>query len=129
MIYVADGQFDCFSRETHKIAVMYVADRQFDCFSRETHKIAVIYVADRQFDCFSRETHKIAVIYVAEGQEDKNSILSNSGASRAFEDFVAGLGWEVSLSGVGGMLVWGGRHVGVGWACSGVGGMLVWGGR
>ena len=48
------------------------------------------------WDCFSRETHKIAVIYVAEGQEDKNSILSNSGASRAFEDFVAGLGWEVS---------------------------------
>ncbi|XP_076442581.1 ral GTPase-activating protein subunit alpha-1-like isoform X3 [Babylonia areolata] len=44
-----------------------------------------------------RETHKIAVIYVAAGQEDKNSILSNSGASRAFEDFVAGLGWEVDL--------------------------------
>ncbi|KAK7504780.1 hypothetical protein BaRGS_00003808 [Batillaria attramentaria] len=44
-----------------------------------------------------RETHKIAVIYVAEGQEDKNSILSNSGASRAFEDFVAGLGWEIDL--------------------------------
>lgn len=43
----------------------------------------------------SRETHKIAVIFVAEGQEDKNSILSNCGASRAFEDFVAGLGWEV----------------------------------
>jgi hypothetical protein len=38
----------------------------------------------------------MAVIYVAEGQEDKNSILSNKGASRAFEDFVAGLGWEVS---------------------------------
>uniref|UniRef100_A0A8W8IDE3 Rap-GAP domain-containing protein n=1 Tax=Magallana gigas TaxID=29159 RepID=A0A8W8IDE3_MAGGI len=44
-----------------------------------------------------RETHKIAVIYVAEGQEDKNSILSNCGASKAFEDFVAGLGWEVDL--------------------------------
>ncbi|XP_025103645.1 ral GTPase-activating protein subunit alpha-1-like isoform X4 [Pomacea canaliculata] len=44
-----------------------------------------------------RETHKIAVIFVAEGQEDKNSILSNCGASRAFEDFVAGLGWEVDL--------------------------------
>ena len=39
----------------------------------------------------------MAVIYVAEGQEDKNSILSNKGASRAFEDFVAGLGWEVRL--------------------------------
>ncbi|RUS74693.1 hypothetical protein EGW08_017551 [Elysia chlorotica] len=44
-----------------------------------------------------RETHKLAVIYIAEGQEDKNSILSNNSASRAFEDFVAGLGWEVDL--------------------------------
>ena len=35
------------------------------------------------------------MIYVAEGQEDKNSILSNCQASKAFEDFVAGLGWEV----------------------------------
>lgn len=42
-----------------------------------------------------RETHKMAVIYVAEGQEDKNSILSNSGGSQAFEDFVAALAWEV----------------------------------
>ena len=46
----------------------------------------------------SRETHKFAVIYVAEGQEDKNSILSNPGGSKAFEDFVTGLGWEVGLS-------------------------------
>ncbi|XP_041353753.1 ral GTPase-activating protein subunit alpha-1-like isoform X2 [Gigantopelta aegis] len=44
-----------------------------------------------------RETHKIAVIYVAAGQEDRSSILSNSGASKPFEDFVAGLGWEVDL--------------------------------
>lgn len=44
-----------------------------------------------------RETHKIAVIYVAEGQEDKNSILLNRAGSRAFETFVAGLGWEVDL--------------------------------
>ena len=36
-------------------------------------------------------------IYVAEGQEDKNSILSNPGGSKAFEDFVTGLGREVSL--------------------------------
>ncbi|KAG7280735.1 hypothetical protein CRUP_004535 [Coryphaenoides rupestris] len=34
-----------------------------------------------------RETHKIAVFYIAEGQEDKCSILSNSAASRAYEDF------------------------------------------
>ncbi|XP_066479079.1 ral GTPase-activating protein subunit alpha-2 isoform X1 [Tiliqua scincoides] len=45
-----------------------------------------------------RETHKIAVFYIAEGQEDKCSILSNTKGSRAYEDFVAGLGWEVELS-------------------------------
>lgn len=45
----------------------------------------------------SRETSKIAVLYVGPGQEDKQSILSNSSGSRAFEDFVAGLGWEVLL--------------------------------
>jgi hypothetical protein len=45
----------------------------------------------------SRETHKIAVFYVAEGQEDKYSILTNIGGSQAYEDFVAGLGWEVLL--------------------------------
>ncbi|XP_029849633.3 ral GTPase-activating protein subunit alpha-1 [Ixodes scapularis] len=44
-----------------------------------------------------RETHKIAVIYVAEGQEDKNSIFMNSCGSRAFEEFVSGLGWEIDL--------------------------------
>ncbi|EQB77024.1 ral GTPase-activating protein subunit alpha-2 [Camelus ferus] len=46
----------------------------------------------------SRETHKIAVFYIAEGQEDKCSILSNERGSQAYEDFVAGLGWEVDLS-------------------------------
>ncbi|XP_067389000.1 ral GTPase-activating protein subunit alpha-2 isoform X4 [Emydura macquarii macquarii] len=45
-----------------------------------------------------RETHKIAVFYIAEGQEDKCSILSNARGSQAYEDFVAGLGWEVELS-------------------------------
>ena len=44
----------------------------------------------------SRETHKVAVIYVAKGQEDKHSILMNAQGSKKFEDFVAGLGWEVS---------------------------------
>ena len=43
-----------------------------------------------------RETHKIAVVYVAEGQEDKNSILSNTCGSQAYEEFIAGLAWEVS---------------------------------
>ena len=37
------------------------------------------------------------MIYVAEGQEDENCILSNPGSCKAFEDFVTGLGWEVSL--------------------------------
>ncbi|XP_043553763.1 ral GTPase-activating protein subunit alpha-1 isoform X7 [Chiloscyllium plagiosum] len=45
-----------------------------------------------------RETHKIAVFYVAEGQEDKHSILTNTGGSQSYEDFVAGLGWEVNLT-------------------------------
>ncbi|XP_030854676.1 ral GTPase-activating protein subunit alpha-1 isoform X3 [Strongylocentrotus purpuratus] len=45
-----------------------------------------------------RETHKIAVLYVAEGQEDKQSVLSNSGGSKAYENFISGLGWEVDLS-------------------------------
>ncbi|KAG8444002.1 hypothetical protein GDO86_009258 [Hymenochirus boettgeri] len=45
-----------------------------------------------------RETHKIALFYIAEGQEDKCSILSNSGGSKAYEDFVGGLGWEIDLS-------------------------------
>ncbi|XP_034238105.1 probable Rho GTPase-activating protein CG5521 isoform X3 [Thrips palmi] len=44
-----------------------------------------------------RETHKIAVIYVAEGQEDKNSVLSNTCGSQAYEEFIAGLAWEVEL--------------------------------
>ncbi|XP_078515488.1 ral GTPase-activating protein subunit alpha-1 isoform X4 [Lissotriton helveticus] len=45
-----------------------------------------------------RETHKIAVFYVGAGQEDKLSILSNTAGSKAYEDFVAGLGWEVNLT-------------------------------
>ena len=34
---------------------------------------------------------------MAEGQEDKLSILSHTGGSQDFEEFVAGLGWEVEL--------------------------------
>ena len=45
---------------------------------------------------FSRETHKIAVFYVAPGQEDKTSIMSNTSGSKEYENFVAGLAWEVS---------------------------------
>ncbi|KAJ7413823.1 Ral GTPase activating protein catalytic alpha subunit 2 [Pitangus sulphuratus] len=52
----------------------------------------------------SRETHKIAVFYIAEGQEDKCSILANARGSQAYEDFVAGLGWEVDLSTHGGFM-------------------------
>lgn len=42
-----------------------------------------------------RDTHKIAIIYVAEGQEDKVSIISNTGGSQAYEDFISALAWEV----------------------------------
>lgn len=42
-----------------------------------------------------RDTHKIAVIYVANGQEDKQSIISNTGGSQAYEDFISTLAWEV----------------------------------
>ncbi|XP_072361735.1 ral GTPase-activating protein subunit alpha-2 isoform X2 [Scyliorhinus torazame] len=45
-----------------------------------------------------RETHKIAVFYIMEGQEDKYSILSNTGGSQTYENFVSGLGWEIDLS-------------------------------
>ena len=45
----------------------------------------------------SRVTYKIAVIYVAAGQEDKQSVLDNRAGSRAYEEFVSGLGWEVDL--------------------------------
>lgn len=44
----------------------------------------------------SRQTYKVAVLYVSCGQEDRHSILCNSQASSAFEEFVSGLGWEVS---------------------------------
>ena len=47
--------------------------------------------------CFSRETFKVAVIYVAVGQEDKQSVLTNTGGSKDYEDFVSALGWEVDL--------------------------------
>ena len=43
----------------------------------------------------SRQTYKVAVLYVAPGQEDKTSILLNSRGSKEYEEFVAGLGWEV----------------------------------
>jgi len=41
------------------------------------------------------------VFYIAEGQEDKCSILSNARGSQAYEDFVAGLGWEVIITNLG----------------------------
>lgn len=44
-----------------------------------------------------RDTHKIAIIYVAEGQEDKVSIISNTGGSQAYEDFISALAWEVLI--------------------------------
>jgi len=37
-------------------------------------------------------------MYVEFGQEDRESILKNTSSSRDFEDFVAGLGWEVHIT-------------------------------
>lgn len=48
-----------------------------------------------------RDTHKIAIIYVAEGQEDKVSIISNTGGSQAYEDFISALAWEVLIINIG----------------------------
>lgn len=45
----------------------------------------------------SRDYHKIGVVYVAPGQDDARSILANSRGSKLYEDFIAGLGWEVDL--------------------------------
>ncbi|KAF8789181.1 Ral GTPase-activating protein subunit alpha-1 like protein [Argiope bruennichi] len=67
---------------------------QFDLLKKNEQLLRELRNLDKQF---CRDTHKIAVIYVAVGQEDKNSILSNLGASLEFEEFVAGLGWEVEL--------------------------------
>jgi len=46
------------------------------------------------------------VFYIAEGQEDKCSILSNARGSQAYEDFVAGLGWEVTVINSGKLTYW-----------------------
>ena len=46
----------------------------------------------------SRQTYKVAVMYVEFDQEDRESILRNTSGSRDFEDFVAGLGWEVEYN-------------------------------
>lgn len=78
----------------------------FQCF--KSHVLCVLFayfdfLLVKALSCsdhplfYSRETHKIAVFYVAEGQEDKHSILTNTGGSQAYEDFVAGLGWEVFI--------------------------------
>ncbi|XP_065181814.1 ral GTPase-activating protein subunit alpha-1-like isoform X2 [Sycon ciliatum] len=44
-----------------------------------------------------RETHKIGIVYVHHGQQDKESILSNTAGSAAFETFLAAMTWEVDL--------------------------------
>ncbi|XP_075587715.1 ral GTPase-activating protein subunit alpha-1 isoform X1 [Dermatophagoides farinae] len=45
-----------------------------------------------------RDQHKIAVIYVGPCQETRESILLNKSGSRAFEEFVSRIGWEVNLA-------------------------------
>ncbi|XP_074642711.1 ral GTPase-activating protein subunit alpha-1-like [Tubulanus polymorphus] len=66
----------------------------FDLLKKSDKLLRELKNLDNQY---CRETHKVAVIYVAAGQEDKMSILNNSGGSKAYEDFVSGLGWEVDL--------------------------------
>ncbi|KJE91836.1 hypothetical protein CAOG_009595 [Capsaspora owczarzaki ATCC 30864] len=46
----------------------------------------------------SRDYHKIGILYVAPGQEDEHSIYANVKGSKLYEDFLAGLGWEVNLA-------------------------------
>jgi hypothetical protein len=67
---------------------------RIDLLSKNQNFVREIRNLDNQ-KC--RETHKIAVIYVAKDQEDKDSILMNCSGSKAFEEFVSGLGWEVNL--------------------------------
>ncbi|KAG1693961.1 Ral GTPase-activating protein subunit alpha-1 [Nymphon striatum] len=67
---------------------------QFDLLKKNEKLLRELKNLDNQL---CRETHKIAVIYVAEGQEDKNSVLRNSGGSQAYEEFISGLAWEVEL--------------------------------
>lgn len=74
---------------------------QFDLLKKNEKLLRELRNLDSQK---SRETHKIAVIYVAEGQEDKNSVLLNHGGSQAYEEFIAGLAWEVELETHGGFM-------------------------
>nr|XP_032804203.1 ral GTPase-activating protein subunit alpha-1-like isoform X3 [Petromyzon marinus] len=67
----------------------------FDLLKKNEKLLRELKNLDSQY---CRETHKIAVLFVAEGQEDKHSILSNAGGSQSYEDFLAGLGWEVDLT-------------------------------
>ncbi|XP_064622191.1 ral GTPase-activating protein subunit alpha-1-like isoform X2 [Lineus longissimus] len=66
----------------------------FDLLKKNDKLLRELKNLDNQW---CRETHKIAVLFVAAGQEDKQSILNNAGGSKEFEEFVAGLGWEVDL--------------------------------
>ncbi|XP_063687478.1 ral GTPase-activating protein subunit alpha-2-like isoform X1 [Bolinopsis microptera] len=45
---------------------------------------------------FNREIHKFGLIYIARGDEKRKDALSHNVGSKEFEEFVAGLGWEVN---------------------------------
>ncbi|KFW88554.1 Ral GTPase-activating protein subunit alpha-2, partial [Phalacrocorax carbo] len=81
--------------------VLYIYRKSFHLLKKNSKLLRELKNLDSR-QC--RETHKIAVFYIAEGQEDKCSILSNARGSQAYEDFVAGLGWEVDLSTHGGFM-------------------------
>ncbi|ELU01115.1 hypothetical protein CAPTEDRAFT_167900, partial [Capitella teleta] len=67
---------------------------QFDLLIKTDKLLREIKHLDNQK---GRDTHKVAVIYVGPGQEDKVSVLNNVKGSTLYENFVAGLGWEVDL--------------------------------
>ena len=47
-------------------------------------------------NAFNREIHKFGLIYIAAGDEKRKDVLSHDIGSKEFEQFVAGLGWEVN---------------------------------
>lgn len=69
--------------------------KQIEMLSKSQSTIRELRHLDNQ-QC--RDKHKIAVVYVGPGQETKESILLNKSGSRAFEEFVSRLGWEINLA-------------------------------
>ncbi|KAI6202932.1 hypothetical protein M3Y94_00498200 [Aphelenchoides besseyi] len=76
----------------------FAADLRLFCKARAAESEANFSRDLRHLDqTASREFHKVAVIYVARGQEEKLAILGNTVGSEAFDEFVSGLGWPVTI--------------------------------